>query len=66
MKLARTVVSVSEWTMEKQETKNIIVTGVDDKRQLTLGLAAAMTGCFYTHKFCMKGKLIDVILQSSS
>ena len=34
------LVPVSEWTMEKQGTKNIIVTGVDDKRQITLVLAA--------------------------
>ena len=60
------LVPVSKWTMEKQGTKNIIVTGVDDKRQITLVMAATMTGCFYTHKFCMKGKLLDVILQSSS
>ena len=26
------LVPVSEWMMEKQGTKNIIVTGVDDKR----------------------------------
>ena len=59
------LVPVSEWTMEKQGTKNVVVTGVDDKQQITFVMAATMTGCFYTHKFCMKGQLIYVILQSS-
>ena len=60
------LVPVSEWTMEKHGTKNIIVTGVDDKQQITLVLAATMTGCFCTHRFYMKGKLPDVIPQSNS
>ena len=40
------LVPVSEWTMEKQGTKNIVVTGVNDKHQITLVLAATMTVCF--------------------
>ena len=40
------LVLVSKRTIEKQGTKNIIVTGVDNKRQITLVLAVTMTGCF--------------------
>lgn len=42
------LVPVNDWTMEKQETKNITVTvtGVDEKRQTTLVLVVTMTGCF--------------------
>jgi len=36
------LVPVSEWTMEKQGTKNVIVTEVDDKQQITLVLAATI------------------------
>ena len=50
------LVPVSEWTMEKQGTKNIIVTGVDDKRQITLVLAATMTGCFLNPQILYEGK----------
>ena len=57
---------VSEWTMEKQGTKNIIVTGVDDKRQITLVMAATMTRCFLYPQILYEGKLLGVILQSSS
>ena len=50
------LVPVSEWTMEKQGTKNIIVTGVDDKRQITLVLVATMTGCFLYSQVLYEGK----------
>ena len=50
------LVPVSEWTMEKQGTKNIIVTGVDDKRQITLVMAATMTGCFLHPQILYEGK----------
>ena len=50
------LVPVSEWTMEKQGTKNIIVTGVDDKRQITLVLVATMTGCFLYPQVLYEGK----------
>ena len=60
------LVPVSEWTMEKQGTKNIIVTGVDDKQQITLVLAATMIGCFLYPQVLYEGKLPDIILQSNS
>ena len=50
------LVPVSEWTMEKQGTKNIVVTGVDDKHQITLVLAATMTGCFLSPQILYEGK----------
>ena len=40
------LVLVSERTIQKQGTKNIIVTGVDNQRQITLVLAVTMRGCF--------------------
>ena len=45
------LVPVSKRTIEKQGTKNIIVTGVDDKRQITLVMAATMTGVFIPTNF---------------
>ena len=37
-------VPVSNWTMAKEGTHKVAITGVDDKRQITLVLAASMTG----------------------
>ena len=45
------LVPVSEWTMEKQGTKNVIVTGVDDKQKITLVMAVTMIGFFIPTSF---------------
>jgi len=37
-------VPVSNWTMAKEGSKSVPVAGIDDKCQITLVLAAAMTG----------------------
>ena len=50
------LVPVSEWMIKKQGTKNIIVTGVDDKLQITLVLAATMIGCFLHPQILYEGK----------
>ena len=50
------LVPVSEWPMEKQGTKNIIIAGVDDKRQITLVMAATMTGRFLHPQILYEGK----------
>ena len=39
-------VPVSKWTMEKEGTKHVEITGIEDKRQFTAVFAGAMSGEF--------------------
>jgi len=40
----QSTIPVSNWTMVKEGTHKVSISGMDDKRQITLVLAASMTG----------------------
>jgi len=47
--------------MEKEGSKNVVIKDSDDKRQITVVLAATLAGCFVHPQILYEGKLIDVI-----
>lgn len=49
-------VPVSNWTMAKEGSKKVPIAGIDDKRQITLVLAAAMTGKLLPLQLVYQGK----------
>ena len=55
-------VPVSHWTMEKKGSTQVLVAGVDDKRQLTIILACSMTGDFLPIQAIYKGKTPKCLL----
>ena len=49
-------VPVSNWTMAKEGTHKVSIAGIDDKRQITLVLAASMTGKLLPLQIVYQGK----------
>jgi len=49
-------VPVSDWTMAKEGTHKVLIAGIDDKRQITLVLAASMTGKLLPLQIVYQGK----------
>ena len=49
-------VPVSNWTMAKEGSKKVLIAGIDDIRQITLVLAAAMTGKLLPLQLVCQGK----------
>ena len=47
---------VNDWTIEKQGSKNVVIKGSNDRRQLTIVLAAILTGCFKYPQILYEGK----------
>jgi len=47
---------VHDWMMEKQGSKNMVIKGSDDKQQITVVLAATLTGCFMRPLILYEGK----------
>ena len=50
-------VPVSKWTMEKEGTERIEITGIDDKRQFTAVFAGGMSGEFLPVQLIYQGKI---------
>ena len=48
-------VPVSSWTMEKEGSKRVEITGKDDKRQITAVLAGTVNGNFLPVQLIYKG-----------
>ena len=49
-------VPVSNWTMAKEGSKKVKIAGVDDKRQITVVLAGALTGELLPLQLIYQGK----------
>ena len=49
-------IPVGSWTMEKEGQKQVQITGIDDKRQITAVFAATKTGSFLPIQVIYKGK----------
>lgn len=49
-------VPVSKWTMEREGSKRVEITGLDDKRQITVVFAGTMKGDFLPPQLIYKGK----------
>ena len=50
------IVPVSNWTMELQGSKQVEITGLDDKRQLTVALAETLAGTLLPPQVIYQGK----------
>ena len=58
-------VPVSSWTMAKEGCKKISIAGTDDKRQITVVLAATMTGTLLPLQLVYQGKIRSYLLSVS-
>ena len=50
------VVPTSNWTLHFQGSKQVLITGIDDKRQLTMVLAITPTGKLLPPQIIYQGK----------
>lgn len=50
-------ISLSNWTMAKEGSRQVEVVGIDDKRQITATFAASFSVTFYQFKWCMRARL---------
>ena len=49
-------VPVSEWTMAEYKSKQVEVSGIEDKKQITATFAASLTGTFLPVQLVYQGK----------
>ena len=50
------IVPTSNWTLHSQGSKQVPITGIDDKRQLTMDLANTYTGKLHPPQIIYQGK----------
>ena len=50
-------IPVSKWTMEAEGSKRVAVTGIEDKRQITLVLSITMSGIYLSPQLIYQDKI---------